>query len=194
MILEGLVTTTGPGGGMHVAAMGPHLDEGDIDRGSAGIRRLTLKPFLSSATHANLARHGEGVFHLTDDVLLLADVVTGSLASSPASRAAEQVAGFVLEEACMAYEFRVVSVRADGPRGACEAEVVATHAMRPFLGFNRAAAAVVEGAILVSRIGILPMEEIRRQMELLSVVVAKTAGERERQAFGRLEARIAREP
>jgi len=194
MILEGLVTTTDSEGRMHVAAMGPHLDEGDIDRSSGRILRLSLKPFVSSTTHANLTRHGEGVFHLTDDVLLLADVVTGSLSSPPASRTAERVAGFILTGACMAYEFRVGSARIDGPRATCEAEVVATHAMRPFIGFNRAAGAVVEGAILVSRIGILSIDEIRRQMETLAVVVAKTAGEREREAFRRLQARIAKEP
>lgn len=194
MILEGIVTTTGDDGGIHVAAMGPHVDEGDLDRSSGQIRRLALKPFVSSVTHANLVRHGEGVFHLTDDVLLLAEVVTGSLSSPPASRAAELVAGFVLEGACMAHEFRVVSARSDGPRATFEANVVATHAIRPFVGFNRAAGAVVEGAILVSRIGILEIGEIRRQMEQLAVVVLKTAGEREREAFGRLQARIAREP
>ena len=194
MILEGIVTTTGFDGGMHVAAMGPHLDEGGLDRSSGRILRLSLKPFVSSVTHANLVRHGEGVFHLTDDVLLLVDVVTGSLASPPASRAAERIAGFVLDGACMAHEFRVVAARSDGPRATFEAEVVATHQLRPFVGFNRAAGAVVEGAILVSRIGILEIGEIRRQMEMLAVVVAKTAGEREREAFGRLQARIAREP
>lgn len=194
MILEGLVTTIGQDGRIHLAAMGPHLDEADIDRVSGHIRRLTLKPFVSSATHANLERHGEGVFHLTDDVLLVAEVVTATLTQMPANHRAERVAGFVLEDACMACEFRVVSARTDGPRASYEAEVVKTHLIRPFIGFNRAAGAVVEAAILVSRIGILPIAEIRRQLEPLSVIVAKTAGEREREAFGRLQARIAREP
>jgi hypothetical protein len=66
--------------------------------------------------------------------------------------------------------------------------------MRPFLGFNRASHAVVEGAILVSRIGILSIDEIRRQMERLGELVEKTAGGPEREAFALLAARVAGEP
>lgn len=194
MIFEGIVATTDSAGGMHLAAMGPHVDEACVDRATGTIERLTLKPFTSSETCGNLARLGEGVFHLTDDVLLLSRIVTGCLDRPPAARPAEAVRGFVLAGACMAYEFRVKGGSLSPPRAVFDAEVVRVHAGRPFLGLQRASHAVVEGAILVSRIGILASDEIRRQLASLAVLVEKTGGEREREAFAILEARMAREP
>ena len=64
MILEGLVTTTDADGTPHLAPMGP-------TRGRR-LRSLLLRPFPTSNTYRNLVRHGEGVFHVTDDVLLIA--------------------------------------------------------------------------------------------------------------------------
>ena len=62
--------------------------------------------------------------------------------------------------------------------------------MRPFFGFNRAKHAVLEAAILATRIGIVPAETIRREMARLAVIVQKTAGEQERRAFEFLRSHI----
>ena len=94
MIIEGIVTTTNPDGGMHVAAMGPAVDNGE--RLAGRITRLLLRPFATSHTAANLARVPAGVFHLTDDVLLVARIVAGQLDDVPASRPADCVPGRVL--------------------------------------------------------------------------------------------------
>ena len=79
MILEGLVTTTDPTGALHLAAMGPQLDEAERQAGL--ITRLVFRPFPTSQTAGNLLHRRAGVFHVTDDVLLLAMVVGGRLAS-----------------------------------------------------------------------------------------------------------------
>ena len=63
--------------------------------------------------------------------------------------------------------------------------------MRPFWGFNRAKHAVLEAAILATRIGIVAEDEIRREMERLAIPVQKTAGQQERRAFVFLEDYIA---
>ena len=185
MILEGLVTTTDPSGGMHLAAMGPTVDAGE--RAAGRLERLVLRPFPTSRTAAHLLRSQAGVFHLTDDPLLLARVVAGRLPGPPAARSAERVAGFVLADCCRAYEFAVEQVDASGPRLRLEARVVAVHAGRPFLGFNRAAHAVVEAAILVTRLHLLDPADIRRRLDDLATLVEKTGGPREREAFGLLE-------
>jgi hypothetical protein len=189
MILEGIVTTTGPDGGMHVAAMGPWVDERERETGR--ITRLVLKPFATSQTGKNLVRTRAGVFHLTDDVLLLARIVAGRLESPPAARPAEAVAGWVIADACRAYEFAIDSIDDSQERMRLEARVVAEREGRPFLGFNRAAHAVVEGAILVTRLHILDAAEVRRRFVELAVLVDKTGGAREREAFAMLEARVA---
>lgn len=192
MILEGLVTTTDPAGAMHLAAMGPQVDDCPLEGAAAGrVERLLLKPFASSQTGGNLLRLPEGVFHVTDDSLLLARVVTGTLAARPPSRPATAVRGWVLDDACRAYEFKVVTSDTSQERLRLEARVIAVHEGRPFLGFNRARHAVVEGAILVTRLHLLGAEEVSRQLRDLAVLVEKTGGPREREAFRLLEEKVA---
>jgi len=192
MILEGLVTTTDPAGALHLAAMGPQIDDSQADAALAGgIDRLLLKPFASSQTGGNLLRLPEGVFHVTDDALMLARVVTGTLAAPPACRPATAVQGWVLDDACRAYEFKVFTADTSQERLRLEARVVAVHEGRPFLGFNRARHAVVEGAILVTRLHLLGAEEVSRQFRDLAMLVDKTGGPREREAFRLLEEKVA---
>lgn len=181
MILEGLVTTTDPGGSLHVAAMGPTIDE--AERWAGAITRFVLRPFPSSRTADNLRRGRAGVFHVTDDVLFLAQVVAGRVTSPPAARPATAITGFVLHDACRAWEFEVESVDDAGQRLVLEARVVAEHVGRPFLGFHRAAHAVVEAAILTTRLHLLEPADVRRQFADLAVLVEKTGGRREREAF-----------
>jgi hypothetical protein len=194
MILEGLVTTLDPAGAMHLAAMGPEIDDCRLN-GAAGsapaIERLLLKPFASSQTGGNLLTRPEGVFHVTDDSLLLARVVTGRLDPPPVARPATAVRGWVLDDACRAYEFKVEATDTSQERLRLEARVVAVHEGRPFLGFNRARHAVVEGAILVTRVHLLGAEEVSRQLRDLAVIVGKTGGPREHEAFRLLEEKVA---
>jgi hypothetical protein len=75
MILEGIVTTISPTGDVHIAPMGPRVD--------ADMRRFLLRPFNTAQTYHNLRRHGEGVLHVTDDVLLLARAALGQLVALP---------------------------------------------------------------------------------------------------------------
>jgi uncharacterized protein len=51
------------------------------------------------------------------------------------------------------------------------------------MGFNRAQAAVIELAVLVSRLHMLPVEKITQEMQYLQIAIDKTAGERELQAW-----------
>jgi uncharacterized protein len=59
--------------------------------------------------------------------------------------------------------------------------------IRDFYGFNRAKHAVLEAAILATRVHLLAADEIRREFERLRVPVEKTAGPREREAFAFLQ-------
>jgi hypothetical protein len=68
---------------------------------------------------------------------------------------------------------------------------VLTEQHAPFPGFNRAQAAVVEGAVLVSRLFMLPADKIDREMAYLQIAIDKTAGDREREAWDWLVAAVA---
>jgi len=181
MIVEGIVTTLEPTGCVHLAPMGPLVD--------SGIQHLVLRPYRTSQTFANLKAHGEGVFHVTDDVLLLARAAMGA-AEVPALLPAARVRGFILQDACRYYEFRVKSVDDDQERTRLEAEVVSCGRLRDFLGFNRAKHAVVEAAILATRTAFLPLDDILAEYAKLAIIVEKTGGAQEREAFSFLRDRV----
>ncbi len=63
----------------------------------------------------------------------------------------------------------------------CRVAHQASHA--PFQGFNRAQAAVIEGAVLVSRLHMLPRAEVEAELARLDVTVGKTAGPSETEAW-----------
>ena len=183
MILEGVVTTVSPAGRVNIAPMGPRL----LGDPYAEPRRFVLRPFPTAQTCANLLSHGEGVLHVTDDVLLLAKAALGEVDPPPPLVPAGRVRGWVLADACRWYEFRVTSRDERGQRVQLEAEVVHAGRGRDFFGFNRAMYAVVEAAILATRTAFLPRDEVRAEFRKLAVLVEKTGGPREREAFAFLK-------
>src|SRR5262249_11675620 len=122
MILEGLVTSLNVDGTMHLAPMGPRVE---LD-----MRSFLLRPFPTSQTYQNLRVHPEGVLHVTDDALLLARAAIGKVNELPAHHRATKVSGFVLDDACRAYEFRVTSLDDSEQRVRMECEVVSMHRQR----------------------------------------------------------------
>jgi hypothetical protein len=182
MILEGLVTTLSPEGSMHLAPMGPRVDP--------DMRRFLLRPFPTSQTYQNLRAHPEGVLHVTDDSLLLARAAIGRLDQPPPHHRATNVSGFVLDDVCRAYEFRVAAIDDSEQRVRMDCEVVHVHYSREFFGFNRAKHAVLEAAILATRVHLLPRDEILAEYAKFDVIVAKTGGEEERRAMELLTAYV----
>lgn len=181
MILEGIVTTLDAAGAINIAPMGPLVEP--------GFQRFILRPFRGSNTYQNLARLGEGVLHVTDDVLLLARSAIGDAADAP-SRPAERVRGRILIDCCRYYEFRVTSTDASDERIRLGAETVCSGVVREFFGFNRARHAVIELAILATRIDFLDPVEVASELKKHRIIVEKTGGSRETQAFQLLESHI----
>jgi hypothetical protein len=179
MILEGIVTTVSPAGAVNIAPMGPIVD--------AGMEHFILRPYPTSQTCQNLLAHGEGVLHVTDDVLLLARAALGAVDPLPALVAATLVRGFVLADACRFYEFRVRVVDTSEPRVRIDVDVVHQDRLRDFWGFNRGKHAVVEAAILATRTAFLPIREIEVEFQKFGAIVAKTGGPQESAAFQLLQ-------
>jgi hypothetical protein len=185
VILEGIVTTVNLQCELNIAPMGPTL-EPDL-----GMRRFELRPYRTSTTFQNLKARGEGVFHVTDDVLLLAQTAIGvPVIPPPKLRPAEVVSGSILENSCRYYEFRIVEVSDKEDRTRLIAETVAEGWLRDFIGFNRARHAVVEAAILATRTAYLPRTDILAEFEKLAVIVAKTGGPAEDAAFRLLQRHV----
>ncbi len=177
MILEGIVTTLNPDGTPNVAPMGPRVEP--------GMQRFVLRPYRTSTTYRNLKATGEGVLHVTDDVLLLAKAAIG-LPADVATRPADVVAGRIIVDACRYYEFRVTDLDDRDDRTTIAAETVAEGRLRDLFGLNRAKHAVVEAAILATRTDFLPPAEIEAEYRKLAVLVEKTGGPAESAAFALL--------
>ncbi len=179
MILETIVTTRG---------------ESRDQIAPMGIRRqddlVVIAPFRPSATLDSLLRARCAVLNFTDDVRVFAGCLTGRYdwPTVPAGH----VACNRLADALAHAELDLVRVEEDPQRPRLSFREVARFTHAPFGGFNRAQAAVIEAAILVSRLHMLPREKIDAEMQYLSVAVSKTAGPREFEAWGWLNEEIAR--
>jgi len=179
MIRETVVTTASAAGAVHIAPIGLiEADEGWI-----------IAPFQPSATSDNLRAVPFAVANYTDDVRIFAGCLTGrrEWPCVPARHAPPPRLAAALAHA----ELEVVSVQEDAlrPRFRCRVLHVENHA--PFRGFNRAQAAVVEAAILVSRLAMLPREKVEQEIAYLEIAIGKTAGPSEREAWDWLMQAIA---
>jgi hypothetical protein len=184
MILEGIVTTLSPLGEVNIAPMGPEV--------GPTLDRFVLKPYRTAQTYRNLRAHGEGVLHVSDDVLLLARAALGVVEPRPVLVPASAVRGVVLEDCCRFYEFRVTALDDRLERTRIDVEVIHSGWRRDFFGLNRAKHAVVEAAILATRTAFLPREEIEAEYRKLAVLVQKTGGPQEQAAFELLSAYLAK--
>jgi hypothetical protein len=171
MIRETIVTTIGADGCVHIAPLGI-IAEGE---------GWVLAPFHPSITLSNLRAVPFAVANLTDDVRVFAGCLTGRQDWSTV--AADRVPVPRLAGALAHEELAVMRVDDDATRPRFHCRVVHRSSHSPFAGFNRAQAAVIEAAILVSRLHLLPREKIDREIAYLSIAVEKTAGPAEQEAW-----------
>lgn len=179
-IRETIVTSCDADGNVHVAPMGATVTE----------HGYILAPFRPSRTLDNLLATRCAVINMTDDVRVYAGCVSGRRRDWP-TEPARRIRGAVLAGALAHEEVEVAAAEEDAQRPRLDCRPVHLVNHRPFRGFNRAQAAVVEAAILVSRLHLLPPEKIDREMEYLSIAIGKTAGPVELEAWGWLVERIA---
>jgi hypothetical protein len=170
MIRETIVTTVDASGRAHIAPLGLIAEGHD----------WIIAPFRPSRTLENLRQVPYAVASHVDDVRIFAGCLTGRRdwptvpTGCPAPRLAAAISHWELSVRDMVeHELR--------PRFRMRVDVAVSHA--PASGFNRAQAAVIELAILSSRLSMLPREKVRSEMEYLAIAVGKTAGPAEREAW-----------
>jgi uncharacterized protein len=181
MIHETIVTTAARDGTPHIAPMGVRFDQGDA----------ILAPFRPSTTLDNILACGCAVVNFTTDVRVFAGCVTGTQRVWP-TLPASQVAGVRLAQTLAHTELRLAEVLEDAQRPTLRMQRVYSQTHAPFGGFNRAQSAVVEGAILVSRLFMLPAEKIDHEIAYLQIAIDKTAGPDELTAWSWIVAAIER--
>jgi hypothetical protein len=151
------------------------------------MRQFVLRPYLTSSTYANLKRTKQGVLHVTDDVELMARAAVKRLEPPPKFAKAQKIRGVVIADACRWYEFRVASIDDRAQRSTIACDVVGRGRIRDFFGFNRAKHAVIEAAVLATRLEFVQEEHVCQEMRRLAAIVEKTAGQQERRAFQLLD-------
>jgi uncharacterized protein len=178
-IVETIVTTMDAAGAIHIAPLGL-IEEGD---------GWVIAPFKPSRTLDNLRAHPAAVASHTEDVRVFAGCLTGrrDWPTRPASR----VKGAMLASAVSHWELEVARVEEDAQRPRFFCRLVHAEAHAPWGGFNRAQAAVIEAAVLISRLNMLPREKIEAELAYLEIAISKTAGPREQEAWGWLMERVA---
>ncbi len=179
VIYETVICTVSTGGVPHVAPMGVRY------RGPFVI----LMPFRPSTTLDNIVANGHAVLNVVTDTRVFAGCVTGrrDWPVVPADR----VAGVRLANALSHVELRLAERSDDVQRPVLRMARVYEAQHAPFIGFNRAQAAVLEAAVLVSRLHMLPPDKVDSEWRYLQIAVDKTAGPEEHEAWGWLTAAVA---
>lgn len=182
LIRETIVTTVDAGGRPHIAPLGL-IAEGD---------GWIIAPFRPSTTLDNLMAVRFATASHTDDVRVFAGALTGR--HDWPTVPADDVPVPRLAQALAHSELAVEEVRDDQQRPRLYCRVVREAMHAPFRGFNRAQAAVIEAAILTSRLDMLPRDKIEREIAYLQIAIDKTAGPREREAWEWLMAKMRAHP
>jgi hypothetical protein len=171
-IFETVVTSLSPSGAPHIAPMGVRY-RGD---------HVVLMPFKPSTTLDNITATRHAVLNVVTDTRVFAGCVTGRRAWPTVS--AERIRGVRLTAALSHLELALHEQQDDAQRPVLILRRVHEAMHAPFVGLNRAQAAVVEGAVLVSRLHMLPQQKIDTEMAYLQIAIDKTAGPAEHEAFG----------
>ena len=180
MIFETVVTTLGAAGRVHIAPMGVRYRGGEV----------ILMPFKPSATLDNIVASRHAVLNVIDDVRVFAGAVTGR--RDWPMLPTERVPGMRLACALSHIELELATLTDDVQRPVLQLARVHEAVHSAGLGFNRAQAAVIEGAVLVSRLHMLAAEKVDAEMTYLQIAIDKTAGPDEHEAWAWLRDAIAR--
>ncbi len=175
-IFETVVTTLAADGTPHIAPMGVRY------RGE----QVVLMPYRPSSTLDNIAASGFAVLNLVTDTRVFAASVTARLLGRREwpCLPAERIAGVRLAVAIGHVELKLEQLAEEAERTVLTLARVHEVQHLPFAGFNRAQAAVIEGAVLVSRLHMLGAEKVNGELAYLQIAIDKTAGPEEREAWG----------
>ena len=178
-IVETIVTTRNPDGSAYIAPLGLIAD---------GVRWI-IAPFQPSRTLQNLRAHPFACASHTTDVRVFAGGVTGR--KSWPTLPAVTIGCERLADCTSHWELAVDEVIEDAQRPRFVVRLVHEQTHKPWTGHNRAQAAVIECAVLVSRLHMLPAEKVEAELRYLEIAISKTAGPVDLEAWGWLMDAIA---
>jgi len=177
MIIEAIVSTRKDNGELNFAPMGVRFKESE---------RIELIPFHSSTTYQNLSANRSGVVNLLSDVLPFVKCALSDHLPEHSMSAGSY--GGILAMADEAIEFTIDIVEDREIKSIMSGSVASRVKLKtPRAGINRANGAVIEALIAVTRIGVLPDDEIKETIKRSRNIVDKTGGDDEREAMDMIE-------
>jgi hypothetical protein len=178
MIFETIISTVSSTGESHVTPFGVKYED-DL---------IVISPYKPSTTLDNILTTKCAVMNLTDDVRVFAGALTNRQPWQLMQ--ADKIMAYRLVECLAHIELELVEVRDNAMRPQLLMKKIAEFNHKPFAGFNRAQGAVIELAVLVSRLHLLPREKVESEMHYLQIAIDKTAGERELEAWSWLTQKV----
>ena len=180
MIFETIIISQDATGKPHIAPFGIR-HEGDF---------IVISPYRPSITLENILSTKHAAMNLTDDVRIFANALTNQ--KMPDLVQANKINGFRLADCLSHVELTLLEVREDAARPQLVMKKIAEFNHKAFAGFNRAQAAVIELAVLVSRLHMLTRDKIETELAYLQIAIDKTAGRHEQEAWQWLTEKIER--
>ena len=180
MIHEVIVTTISNKGIVHIAPMGIRF----IDK------QVIISPFKPSTTLNNIIENNIATINFIDDVRVFAGIVSRYKKDWELSARTDLDIVPNLTLTNTFYNVAVNEYQEDDKRPNIICDIKNSEIIKPFLGFNRAQFSVIEAAVLLSRLGMIPMEKIDREIEYLKIGIDKTAGPNELEAWGWIQDKI----
>jgi hypothetical protein len=150
--------------------------------------QVIISPFKPSKTLNNIIRTKVATMNVTDDVRVFAGALTNRQPWYLEST--DSIKGFRLQDCLMHVELRLSDVREDEVRPQLVMTQVNKQHHKDFNGFNRAQAAVIELAVLTSRLHMLAPEKIQSELKYLQIAIDRTAGDKEQEAWSWLTEKI----
>ena len=180
LIREIILTTVSADGTPHIAPMGVQV----------AADRVQILPFKPSTTLDNILATGQAVVNYVDDVRVFAGCVTGQR-DWPLTASVVVKTPRLLSSLSHA-EVELFHTGEDAVRPRLDCRIIHEVQHQAFRGFNRAQHAVLEAAILVSRLNRLPRDKVETELAYLTIGLEKTGGPREREAWDWLMAAVKR--
>ncbi len=177
-IVETIVTTANANGEVHIAPLGL-IQDGE---------HWIVGPFKPSKTLDNLRANPAACASHTDDVRVFAGCVTGRK-SWPLVPAAI-IKGGRLALCLSHWELKVDKIVEDDLRPKFYCKIVHQEQHAAWQGFSRAQAAVLELAVLTTRLNMLPPDKVESELRYLEIAISKTAALHEQEAWGWLMEKI----
>ncbi|WP_334175332.1 DUF447 domain-containing protein [Pseudoxanthobacter sp.] len=140
-----------------------------------------MTPFRPSPALENLRAVPFATACAVDDVRIFAGCVTGRREWPTVP--ADTIAGARLAAATSHMELKLERFEDDALRPRLHFSLVHEAVHGVWRGYNRARAAVIEGALLVARLDLIERARVEREMAWLAKAVEKTGGAAEREAW-----------